>query len=84
MVVEVVFGTILVILAVCAGVGLPLLAVHFQQREVHERNLAAEVERQKEVAAVMEEKVEVYHDITNIHPDQIPVDVDAIVERVHH
>ena len=37
MVAETVFGAILVILAVCAGVGLPLLAVHFQQREVHER-----------------------------------------------
>jgi hypothetical protein len=83
MVVEVVFGTILVILAICAGVGLPLLAVHFQQREVHERELAAEVDRQKEVAAVMEEKVEVYHDITNIHPDRIPVDADAVAERVH-
>ena len=29
------FGAFLVILAVCVGVGLPLLAVHFQQREVH-------------------------------------------------
>jgi hypothetical protein len=84
MVVEVVFGTILVILAVCAGVGLPLLAVHFQQREVHERNLAEEVERQKEVAAVMVEKVEVYHDITNIHPDQIPVDPDAVAARTQN
>jgi hypothetical protein len=84
MVVETVFGTILVILAVCAGVGLPLLAVHFQQREVHERNLAAEVDHQKEVAAVMEEKVEVYHEITNIHPDQIPVDADAVSERINN
>jgi hypothetical protein len=84
MVVETVFGTILVILAVCAGVGLPLLAVHFQQREVHERNLAAEVDHQKEVAAVMEEKVEVYHEITNIHPDKIPVDPDAVSERVNN
>ncbi|HWD96229.1 MAG TPA: hypothetical protein VG246_07410 [Acidimicrobiales bacterium] len=81
MVVEVVFGTILIILAVCAGVGLPLLAVHFQQREVHERNLVAEVEHQKEATAVMEEKVEVYHDITNIHPDQIPVDPEAVAAR---
>ena len=81
MVVEVVFGTILIILAVCAGVGLPLLAVHFQQREVHERNLVAEVEHQKEVTAVMEEKVKVYHDITNIHPDQIPVDAEAVAAR---
>jgi hypothetical protein len=30
----------------------------------------------------MEEKVEVYHDITNIHPDQIPVDPDSVSERV--
>jgi hypothetical protein len=58
-----------------------LLAVHFQQREVHERNLVAEVEHQKEATAVMEEKVEVYHDITNIHPDQIPVDPEAVAAR---
>lgn len=53
MVIEVVFGTILIILAVCAGVGLPLLAVHFQQREVHERDLVAQVEEQQ---AIVEEK----------------------------
>jgi uncharacterized membrane-anchored protein YhcB (DUF1043 family) len=86
MVVEVVFGTILIILALCAGVGLPLLAVHFQQREVHERNLIAEVEQKQAVLeqkqAIVEEKeelveevvgkLETYHEITNIHPDDIP------------
>jgi hypothetical protein len=71
------FGAFLVILAVCVGVGLPLLAVHFQQREVHERDLAAEIDHQREVVADYEATVDTYREVTQLEPEDLGVLVDA-------
>jgi hypothetical protein len=67
------FGALLVILAVCVGVGLPLLAVHFQQREVHERDLAAEIDHQREVVADYEATVDTYREVTQLEPEDLGV-----------
>jgi hypothetical protein len=67
------FGALLVILAVCVGVGLPLLAVHFQQREVHERELAAEIDYQREVVADYEATVDTYREVTQLEPEDLGV-----------
>jgi hypothetical protein len=67
------FGAFLVILAVCVGVGLPLLAVHFQQREVHERDLAAEIDHQREVVADYEATVDTYREVTQLEPEDLGV-----------
>ena len=71
------FGAFLVILAVCVGVGLPLLAVHFQQREVHERDLAAEIDHQREVVADYEATVDTYREVTQLEPEDLGVLVEA-------
>ena len=67
------FGAFLVILAVCVGVGLPLLAVHFQQREIHERDLAAEIDHQREVVADYEATVDTYREVTQLEPEDLGV-----------
>jgi hypothetical protein len=67
------FGALLVILAVCVGVGLPLLAVHFQQRGVHERDLAAEIDHQREVVADYEATVDTYREVTQLEPEDLGV-----------
>jgi hypothetical protein len=71
------FGAFLVILAVCVGVGLPLLAVHFQQREVHERGLAAEIDHQREVVADYEATVDTYREVTQLEPEDLGVLVES-------
>jgi hypothetical protein len=71
------FGAFLVILAVCVGVGLPLLAVHFQQREVHERELAAEIDHQREVVADYEATVDTYREVTQLEPEDLGVLVES-------
>jgi hypothetical protein len=71
------FGAFLVILAVCVGVGLPLLAVHFQQREVHERKLAAEIDHQREVVADYEATVDTYREVTQLEPEDLGVLVES-------
>jgi hypothetical protein len=71
------FGALLVILAVCVGVGLPLLAVHFQQREVHERDLAAEIDHQREVVADYEATVDTYREVTQLEPEDLGVLVES-------
>jgi hypothetical protein len=71
------FGAFLVILAVCVGVGLPLLAVHFQQREVHERQLAAEIDHQREVVADYEATVDTYREVTQLEPEDLGVLVES-------
>jgi hypothetical protein len=71
------FGALLVILAVCTGVGLPLLAVHFQQREVHERELAAEIDHQREVVADYEATVDTYREVTQLEPEDVQVLVES-------
>ena len=71
------FGAFLVILAVCVGVGLPLLAVHFQQREVHERELAAEIDHQRDVVADYEATVDTYREITQLEPEDLGVLVES-------
>jgi hypothetical protein len=72
------FGAFLVILAVCVGVGLPLLAVHFQQREVHERKLAAEIDHQREVVADYEATVDTYREVTQLEPEDLGVLVESM------
>jgi hypothetical protein len=72
------FGALLVILAVCVGVGLPLLAVHFQQREVHERDLAAEIDHQREVVADYEATVDTYREVTQLEPEDLGVLVESL------
>jgi hypothetical protein len=67
------FGAFLVILAVCVGVGLPLLAVHFQQREVHERELTAEIDHQRDVVADYEATVDTYREVTQVEPEDLGV-----------
>jgi hypothetical protein len=67
------FGAFLVILAVCVGVGLPLLAVHFQQREVHERELTAEIDHQRDVVADYEATVDTYREVTQLEPEDLGV-----------
>jgi hypothetical protein len=64
MVVETVFGTLLIIWAVVVGVGGPLLAAHFQQREAHERHLA-------EAVVDYASTVDAYRDATQIEPEQV-------------
>jgi hypothetical protein len=71
------FGAFLVILAVCVGVGLPLLAVHFQQREVHERELAAEIDHQRDVVADYEATVDTYREVTQLEPEDLGVLVES-------
>jgi hypothetical protein len=71
------FGALLVILAICVGVGLPLLAVHFQQREVHERELAAEIDHQREVVADYEATVDTYREVTQLEPEDLGVLVES-------
>jgi hypothetical protein len=71
------FGAFLVILAVCVGVGLPLLAVHFQQREIHERDLAAEIDHQREVVADYEATVDTYREVTQLEPEDLGVLVES-------
>ena len=71
------FGAFLVILAVCVGVGLPLLAVHFQQREVHERELAAEIDHQRDVVADYEATVDTYREVTQVEPEDLGVLVES-------
>ena len=72
------FGAFLVILAVCVGVGLPLLAVHFQQREIHERDLAAEIDHQREVVADYEATVDTYREVTQLEPEDLGVLVESL------
>jgi hypothetical protein len=72
------FGAFLVILAVCVGVGLPLLAVHFQQREIHERDLAAEIDHQREVVADYEATVDTYREVTQLEPADLGVLVESL------
>lgn len=64
MVVETVFGTLLIIFAVVVGVGGPLLALHFQQREAHERTL---VEAVVDYASTVDK----YREVTQLEPDQV-------------
>jgi len=71
------FGAFLVILAVCVGVGLPLLAVHFQQREVHERELTAEIDHQRDVVADYEATVDTYREVTQLEPEDLGVLVES-------
>ena len=71
------FGALLVILAICVGVGLPLLAVHFQQREVHERELAAEIDYQREVVADYEATVDTYRVVTQLEPEDIGAPIES-------
>jgi uncharacterized membrane-anchored protein YhcB (DUF1043 family) len=65
------FGALLIIIAVCVGVGLPLLAVHFQQREVHERQLKDEIDRKQEVVADYEATVDAYREVTQLEPEEV-------------
>jgi hypothetical protein len=71
------FGALLIILAVCVGVGMPLLAVHFQQREVHERQLVAEVEHQRDVVADYETTVDTYREVTQLEPEDIGAPIET-------
>jgi hypothetical protein len=71
------FGAFLVILAACVGVGLPLVAVHFQQREIHERDLAAEIDHQREVVADYEATVDTYREVTQLEPEDLGVLVES-------
>jgi hypothetical protein len=71
------FGALLVVLALCVGVGLPLLAVHFQQREVHERQLAAEIDHQRDVVADYEATVDTYRVVTQLDPEDIGAPVES-------
>jgi hypothetical protein len=71
------FGALLVVLALCVGVGLPLLAVHFQQREVHERQLAAEIDHQRDVVADYEATVDTYRVVTQLEPEDIGAPVES-------
>ena len=75
--IEASFGAFLVILAVCVGVGLPLLAVHFQQREVHERQLADEIDHQRDVVADYEATVDTYRVVTQLDPEDIGAPVES-------
>jgi hypothetical protein len=75
--IEASFGAFLVILAVCVGVGLPLLAVHFQQREVHERELTAEIDHQRGVVADYEATVDTYREVTQLEPEDLGVLVES-------
>ncbi|MGA2124024.1 MAG: hypothetical protein ABSG58_06320 [Acidimicrobiales bacterium] len=65
------FGALLVILAVCVGVGLPLLALHFQQREVHERQLKVEIDRMHEVVDDYASTVDAYRVVTQLEPEEV-------------
>lgn len=71
------FGALLIILAVCVGVGMPLLAVHFQQREVHERQLVAEVDHQKDVVADYASTVDTYREVTQLEPEDIGAPIES-------
>jgi hypothetical protein len=76
---ETIFGTLLVIFAVVVGVGGPLLATHFQQREVHERMLA-------EAVIDHASTVEKYREVTQLEPEEVgsPIspehEVDAVLD----
>ncbi|HTT59190.1 MAG TPA: hypothetical protein VMF33_04015 [Acidimicrobiales bacterium] len=65
------FGAVLVILALCVGVGLPLLAVHFQQREIHERELKEELDHKQAVVADYEATVDAYREVTQLEPEEV-------------
>jgi hypothetical protein len=67
------FGAFLVILAVCVGVGLPL----FQQREVHERELTAEIDHQRDVVADYEATIDTYREVTQLEPEDLGVLVES-------
>jgi hypothetical protein len=71
------FGALLVIIALCVGVGLPLLAVHFQQREVHERQLADEINHQRGVVADYEATVDTYREVTQLEPEDIGAPIES-------
>jgi Na+/H+ antiporter NhaB len=71
------FGALLVIVAVCVGVGMPLLAVHFQQREVHERELAAEIDHHRDVVADYEATVDTYRAVTQLEPEDIGAPLES-------
>lgn len=47
MVVEVVFGAVLVVLALCAGLGGPLLAAHLQRQSARKQLLGREIDNQR-------------------------------------
>jgi hypothetical protein len=79
MVAETIFGTLLVIFAVVIGVGGPLLAAHFQQREAHERTLT-------EAVIDHASTVEKYREVTQLEPEEVgsPIspehEVDAVLD----
>ncbi len=79
MIVETVFGTILVMAAVSVGVGGPYLALHFQSRETHERHL---------VEAVMDHAatVDSYRRVTQLDPEDIgsPIAPEHQADEVIH
>jgi hypothetical protein len=77
MVVETVFGTLLVIFAVVIGVGGPLMAIHFQQRYVHERNLAAKIDEQQGVVVDFATTVDKYRKVTQLEPEDIGAPIAA-------
>jgi hypothetical protein len=51
--------------------------VHFQQREVHERELAAEIDHQREVVADYEATVDTYREVTQLEPEDLGVLVES-------
>jgi hypothetical protein len=75
------FGALLVIVAVCVGVGLPLLAVHFQQREVHEQQLKEEIGFQRDVVADYEATVDAYRDVTQLDPEDVGSPLEVAAQR---
>ena len=77
MVAETVFGTLLIIWALVVGVGGPLLAAHFQQREAHERRLA-------EAVGDYASTVDKYREVTQLEPEEVgsPIAADHEIDRV--
>ncbi len=79
MVTETVFGSILIFFALEVGVGGPFLALHFQTREAHERQL---------VEAVVDHAstVDKYRQITQLNPEDVgsPIAPEHEVDAVLH
>jgi hypothetical protein len=77
MVAETVFGTLLIIWALVIGVGGPLLAAHFQQREAHERDLA-------EAVSDYASTVDKYREVTQLEPYEVgsPISADHELDKV--
>lgn len=68
---------LLVTIAVCVGVGMAQLLVHFQQRDIHERQLAAKVDHHREVVADYEATVHTYRAVTQLEQEDIGASLES-------